>query len=293
MRDGKPVAHDGEPRRGAGRRPGLLQLACLALSWVACSLDGTPFARLEAEPARTASADPRESAAQDAQLNEFVARVVKDVDASWAEEFRRRDKPYRSATPVPFSQPVPARCLEFDAPAVDTANALVTAPASGTAPAAQGCPEANGVPIDLPFQRALETRFGSEAAAPQTYAIAHAMGHHVQRVLGLDREVARLVAKRPVATPAVTLQLELQADCFAGIWARRTKTRDLLDRTQVERALRQASEEGAAQLLSKDRDQAAPLETFTYAIPRRRVYWFGKGFTSAKIEDCDTFQPEP
>jgi predicted metalloprotease len=71
-----------------------------------------------------------------------------------------------------------------------------------------------------------------------------------------------------------------------------TKTRDLLDRTQVERALRQASEEGAARLLAKDRDQAAPLETFTYAIPRRRLYWFGKGFSTAKVEDCDTFQSE-
>jgi uncharacterized protein len=187
---------------------------------------------------------------------------------------------------------MPARCLVVNAPATGTANAAATAAASGTAPAEPSCPEANGVPIDLAFQRALETRFVSEAVAPQVYAIAHAMGHHVQRVLGLDREVARLLADRPVAAHAVTLQLELQADCLAGIWARVTKARDLLDRTQVERALRQASEEGTAQLLSKDRDRAAPLETFTYAVPRRRLYWFGKGFGSAKVEDCDTFQPD-
>jgi predicted metalloprotease len=71
-----------------------------------------------------------------------------------------------------------------------------------------------------------------------------------------------------------------------------TKTRDLLDRTQVERALRQASEEGTDRLLDKARDQAEPLETFTYAVPRRRLYWFGKGFANAKVEDCDTFQSE-
>jgi len=292
MRDSKPGARGGKPRGGAGCGRPLLQLGCLVLTWTACSLDGTPFARVEAEPARTGSAALAESAAKDAQLNEFVARVVKDVDASWVEEFRRRDKPYRSATPVPFSQPVPARCLVANAPAAGTANAAATAAASGPAPAEPACPDVNGVPIDLAFQRALETRFGSEATAPQAYAIAHAMGHYVQRVLGLDSEVARLVAEHPVSAHAVTLQLELQADCLAGIWARKTKTRDLLDRTEVERALRQASEEGAARLLSKDRDQAAPLETFTYAIPRRRQYWFAKGFTSAKVEDCDTFQPE-
>ena len=267
------------------------------MAWTACSLDGTPFARLEAEPARTGSADAPLRAAKDAQLNEFVARVVKDVDAIWVEEFQRRDKPYVSATPVPFSQPVPARCIHVNPPA-SGANAAATAPAGSTAPAIATaaadptCPDAHGVPIDLEFQRALQTRFGSEAAAPQVYAIAHAMGHHVQRVLGLDREVARVVAERPVAAHAVTLQLELQADCLAGIWARMTKTRDLLDRTQVERALRQASEEGTDRLLDKARDQAEPLETFTYAVPRRRLYWFGKGFANAKVEDCDTFQSE-
>ncbi|HKO92006.1 MAG TPA: neutral zinc metallopeptidase [Polyangiaceae bacterium] len=262
MRDSKPGARKREPPPGKRRDRGLWALACCALAWAACSLDGTPFARLEAEPARSGNADVTLSAAPDPQLNEFVARVVKDVDATWVEEFRRRDKPYVSATPVPFAQP-----------------------------AAAG-PDAHDVPIDLGFQRALETRFGGEAAAPRAYAIAHAMGHYVQRTLGLDREVARLVADRPVAAHAVTLQLELQADCFAGIWARMTKTRDLLDRTQVERALRQASEEGATRLLAKDRDQPAPLETFTYAVPRRRLFWFGKGFAHAKVEDCDTFQPD-
>jgi len=273
-------------------------LVCLALAGTACSLDGTPFARLEAEPARAGNTDAPLRAAKDVQLNEFVARVVKDVDTSWVEEFRRRDKPYVSATPVPFSQPVPARCSNVNAPASGTANAATTAPATGTAlavataPVEAGCPDAHGVPVDFDFQRALQTRFGSEASAPQAYAIAHAMGHHVQRVLGLDREVASLVADRPVAAHAVTLQLELQADCLAGIWARMTKSRDLLDRTQVERALRQASEEGAAPLLANDRDQAARLETFTYAVPRRRLFWFGKGFANAKVEDCDTFQPD-
>jgi len=92
-----------------------------------------------------------------------------------------------------------------------------------------------------------------------------------------------------VASHSVELALELQADCFAGIWARVTKSKDLLTREQVEPALRQISEVGTERQLAKERERKPVLETFTYAIPRRRTYWFAKGFTSAKLEDCDTF----
>jgi len=118
------------------------------------------------------------------------------------------------------------------------------------------------------------------------------MGHHVQRVLGLDREAARLVAGRPAATHSVQLQLELQADCLAGVWTRVTKAKDLLDRDHVEEALKQASEVGTERRLSQEKEQRSTSESFTYAIPRRRLYWFAKGFNSARVEDCDTFDTE-
>jgi predicted metalloprotease len=231
----------------------------------ACSRDKQRFDQVAAEPVRGASAPE-----SDAQLKQLVRRVVTDVDALWTLDFQRRNKPYVRATELVFSDATAAPCA---APSTLTDSR---------------CNDAHSVFIDLDFLRALGVRFGGDARAPQTYAIVHAMGHHVQRVLGLDGEAQKLLANRPVATHAVELQLELQADCFAGVWARVTSQKDLLDRTQVERALHQASDLGTERELAAPR--AAPhRESFTYAVPRRRLYWFGKGFAKAKIEDCDTF----
>jgi predicted metalloprotease len=154
------------------------------------------------------------------------------------------------------------------------------------------CEDEQAVYIDLDFQRALQARYGKQAVPSQSYAIAHAMGHHVQRVLGLDREAARLVAGRPVAAHSVELQLELQADCLAGVWTRVTKLKDLLDREHVEEALKQASDVGAERRITQEKEHRAVSESFTYAIPRRRLYWFAKGFNSARVEDCDTFDTD-
>ena len=247
-------------------------IAGWALAVAACSWEGGSFDRLEAEPARGVNAGASNDSGADAQIDAFVARVVSDVDQTWARDFQRRNKPYVAARPVSVSARSPNPC-------------------AGVGPSADPkCRDAQAVYIDFDFQRALHERFGGEAAAPQTYAIAHAKGHHVQKVLGLDRKAAELVASRPVAAHAVELQLELQADCLAGIWTRVTKSTGTLGREQVERALRQASEVGEQRRLDQPRDAAPLLETFTYAIPRRRLFWFGKGFASAKVEDCDTFE---
>jgi predicted metalloprotease len=244
------------------------RIACGALCLAACSLDGDTIDHLEAEPARTASA--ASTAALDAKLEAFVSRVVSDADRSWASDFQRRNKPYVAAKVVPFSDQAPNPC-------------------AGIADVDPKCQDAQAVYVDFDFQRALAARLGKDAGPAQAYVIAHAVGHHVQRVLGMDREAARLVATKPVAAHSVELSLELQADCLAGIWARVTKSKDLLAREQVETALRQTSEVGTERHLAKQKKQKSTLETFTYAVPRRRTYWFAKGFISAKVEDCDTF----
>ncbi|MEO8177315.1 MAG: neutral zinc metallopeptidase [Deltaproteobacteria bacterium] len=248
------------------------RIACWALSLSACSLDRGTFDRPLAEPAGRSSTASAAAAATDAALEAFIGRVVKDVDQSWASDFQRRNKPYVAAQAVAFSTQAPSSC-------------------AGIGARDPKCQDQQAVYIDLDFQRALLARFGKEAGPPQAYAIAHAMGHHVQRVLGMDREASRLLASKPIAAHAVKLQLELQADCFAGVWTRVTKQRGLLEREQVEQALRQASEVGTERQLAADGDQQS-VETFTYAIPRRRLYWFAKGFTTAKVEDCDTFSTE-
>ncbi|MEY4543892.1 MAG: hypothetical protein RL685_87 [Pseudomonadota bacterium] len=248
------------------------RIACLALFLAACSLDGGAGARLEAEPTRSTGGDTgaNPGASSDADLAAMIARIVQDVDQSWAGDFRRRNKPYQAAHVVTFSERAPNPCAR-----------------AGLSLAAQ-CQDPGAVYVDLDFQRALRQRYGKDAGASQAYTLAHAMGHHVQKVLGLDREAARLVANRPVAAHSIDLQLELQADCLAGVWTRVSKS-GALPREQVEEALKQASEVGAQRRLDRDRDQPAAYETYTYAIPRRRVYWFAKGFGTAKVEDCDPF----
>jgi predicted metalloprotease len=250
------------------------RIAGLALCLAACSLEGRSTARLEAEPSRgpgSASTAGSAGAAQDAELQAFASRVVLDADQSWAGDFRRRKKPYQAAHAVTFSARAPNPCARV-----------------GLVPAGDECQEKGAVYVDLDFQRALQRRYPDEAAAPQAYAIAHAMGHHVQKVLGLDTKAAGLVRERPVAAHSVELQLELQADCLAGVWARVSKS-GLLPRERVEEALRQASDVGTQRRLEQE---ARPLETFTYAIPRRRLYWFAKGYGTAKLEDCDPFANE-
>lgn len=248
------------------------RIACWALCLSACSWTGGSFDRPEPEPPRSGTASAGGAQASEADLEALAARVVKDADQIWAADFKRRNKPYTSAKAM-FSEPAVAPCA-----------------AKGGADAK--CDDSQGVYIDLDFQRSLQQRYGKEAAAPQSYAIAHAMGHHVQRVLGLDREAARLVAGRPVAAHSVELQLELQADCLAGVWTRVTKAKDLLDREHVEEALKQASDVGTERRIAQEKEQRAVSESYTYAIPRRRLYWFAKGFNSARLEDCDTFDTD-
>jgi predicted metalloprotease len=247
------------------------RIACWALWLTACSWTRGSFDRPEPEPSRSSAGTPA-AQASDADLETFAARVVKDADASWGADFKRRNKPYTSARAV-FAEPSATPC-------------------SATELAEKKCENAQAVYIDLDFQRALQGRYGKEAVAPRAYAIAHAMGHHVQRVLGLDREAARLVSGRPVAAHSVELQLELQADCLAGVWARVTKSKDLLAREHVEDALKQASDLGAERRIVQEKERRALTESFTYAIPRRRLYWFAKGFNSARVEDCDTFDTD-
>lgn len=231
---------------------------------------GTP----SAEPSRNprSSAQPA-SAAEAAELEAFVASVVKDVDAMWTLDFRSRTTRYVSADPVLIDAPAKADC----GPGL-----------------ALGRPDCFGTPrtfIDLSFLHGLDARFGDEADGAKAYAIAHEMGHHVQRVLGLDQKLDALLAEKPVASHWAEVQLELQADCFAGVWSRRAEPRHLIEPMQIESSIRHTSEFGTERRLERRSDAESPGENFTYAIPRRRIYWFAQGYAHGEIDDCDTFAP--
>jgi predicted metalloprotease len=208
----------------------------------------------------------------DERLNGFVLSVAKDVVALWAGDFRRRNKPYTAGEPVLLDSLSKSDC----GPGVDLERA--------------DCFGSDKVFIDLPFQHALEERYGADAAGAQAYVIAHEYGHHVQRVLGLDQKIESLLANKKVASHWVRVELELQADCLAGVWTRRTKQQHL-GPTQIEASVRRTSELGTERRLIERSDAESQGESFTYAIPRRRIYWFAQGYAHGEIDDCDTFAP--
>ena len=213
------------------------------------------------------------SAEETAELDAFVASIVKDIDAMWTRDFRRRTTPYTSAALTLIDEPSRDDCgpgITFGRP---------------------DCFGNSGAFIDRSFLRGLDRRFEDEANGAKTYAIAHEMGHHVQRVLGLDKKLEAQLAEKPVASHWAEVQMELQADCFAGVWSRRAEPEHLLEPTQIESSIRHTSELGTERRLApRDKDESVG-ETFTYAIPRRRIYWFAQGYAHGEIDDCDTFAP--
>lgn len=227
-----------------------------------------------AEPAQERGLpDGPASPEEAAQLEAFVRSVVTDIEAMWTRVFQRRSTRY-----------VPAQLVLVDVPAkADCGPGLEL-----------GRPECLGVNesyIDLSFLRGLDARFGDEAHGAKVYAIAHELGHHVQRVLGLDRKLESLLLEKPVARHWTTIQMELQADCLAGVWIRRAEPQHLVGPTQIEASIRHTSDLGMERHRALPRD-AEPLgENFTYAIPRRRIYWFAQGYAHGELDDCDTFAP--
>jgi predicted metalloprotease len=213
------------------------------------------------------------SAAEAAELEAFVASVVKDADAMWTRDFRRRTAQYAPAEPVLIDAPSGADC------------------GPGLALGRPDCFGTNRTFIDRSFLRGLDARYGDQADGAKAYAIAHEMGHHVQRVLGLDKKLNALLTEKPVASHWAEVQIELQADCLAGVWSRRAEPQHLVEPTQIESSIRHTSELGTERRLTRRSDAESPGESFTYAIPRRRIYWFAQGYAHGEIDDCDTFAP--
>ena len=221
-------------------------------------------------PSSTPETAARRAAEVDPELDAFIRGVVKDVDTLWTRDFKRRKKPYSSAEPVFLDAAKPSDC------------------GPGLALGRQECNGAQKVYVDLSFHRALSERFGAEAQGVQAYVIAHEMGHHVQRVLGLDTKIDALLVDKPVASHWAEVQIELQADCFAGVWTRRAEPRGLVAPADIEAAIRRAGELGTERRIDHAENRT---ESFTYAIPRRRIYWFAQGYEHGEVDDCDTFAP--
>jgi predicted metalloprotease len=150
------------------------------------------------------------------------------------------------------------------------------------------CPADQKVYLDLEFFDQLATRFGAPGEFAQAYVIAHEIGHHVQNLTGIDRQVRQLQQSRPDQANALSVLMELQADCFAGLWGHSTARRNLLEPGEVEDGLRAAASIGDDAIQRQTSGRVRP-ESFTHGSAAQRVEWLRRGLQATRVEECDTF----
>ena len=207
------------------------------------------------------------------ELAEFVSVVLADTEDTWGALFSQAGGSYQEPTLVLFSGAVESAC--------------------GFAQAAMGpfyCPADRKVYIDLGFYQDLRTTMGAPGDFAQAYVIAHEVGHHVQNLLGLSDKVHSMRQRlSPADYNNLSVRLELQADCFAGLWANHAdRTRHILEQGDVEEALNAASMIGDDRLQQQSRGYVTP-DSFTHGSSKQRVRWFRTGLQAGSVQACDTF----
>ena len=209
------------------------------------------------------------------ELADFTSVVLASTEDSWRQIFEQAGHSYRDPQLVMFSGNVQSAC--------------------GYAQSAMGpfyCPGDSKVYIDLDFYRDLAQRFSAPGDFAQAYVVAHEVGHHVQNLLGVEEDTRRQREQMNEADAnALSVKVELQADCFAGIWANRLVAQNAdvtLEPGDIEEALGAASAIGDDRLQQQSTGRIVP-DSFTHGSSEQRVRWFRKGFDSGKPEMCDTF----
>lgn len=203
------------------------------------------------------------------EAGRFASDAFSDAQNVWANLLGRE---YRPATLVLFSDATTSGC--------------------GFAQAATGpfyCPADDKVYIDLTFFNELHRRFGAPGDFAQAYVLAHEVGHHLQNVLGIEREMRRAQQARPERANELSVRMELQADCLAGVWGHSTARRQLLDPGDVEEGLAAAAAIGDDRLQNQSTGRVAP-ESFTHGSSAQRVEWLRRGLDTGSVEACDTFR---
>jgi hypothetical protein len=264
-----------EDRRGGGIPLGVAGggLGTVVLVLLALFFGFDPGAIIQTEaPSVHRPSDAPASSPREDPLRDFVSVVLADTEDVWAELFRKMNRQYREPKLVLFSGAVQSAC--------------------GMAGAAVGpfyCPPDHKVYLDLEFFRALRDRFRAPGDFAQAYVIAHEVGHHVQTLLGITEKAAaaRQRADRSEAN-AISVRTELQADCFAGVWAHHAQAaRQVLEAGDLEEALNAAAAIGDDRLQRQTRGQVVP-ESFTHGSSAQRVRWFKRGFDGGDVRRCDS-----
>jgi predicted metalloprotease len=210
---------------------------------------------------------PVQESGVEAERADFMSFVLDDAQAAWT----RTLPGYRDAKLVLFREVVSSAC--------------------GNAQSAMGpfyCPGDERVYVDLGFFDELSRRFGAPGDFAQAYVLAHEIGHHVQNITGTERRVRELQRANPEHENALSVRLELQADCYAGVWAYSTARRDLLERGDLDEGLGAASAVGDDRIQEMSGSSVRP-ESFTHGSAAQRKEWFQRGYRSGDAEQCDTF----
>ena len=212
-----------------------------------------------------------EQSPAEAKEVQFVSFVLDDVQHTWAQVLPKYGTQYHDARLVLFRDAVNSGC--------------------GSAQAAMGpfyCPIDQKVYLDLGFYDELSQRFGAPGDFAQAYVLAHELGHHVQHLMGTDARVRELQDRRPEQANALSVRLELQADCYAGVWGAATQQRNILDPGDIEEGMGAAASVGDDRLQRQSTGSVHP-ESFTHGTSAQRVSWFKRGFQSGDPNSCDTF----
>jgi predicted metalloprotease len=204
--------------------------------------------------------------------DKFISCVVTNVQRFWAQKLEREGQHYAPAHLVLFSSATPSGC--------------------GTASAATGpfyCPRDGKVYLDLGFFHELTARFhASGGDFAQAYVVAHEYGHHVQDLLGIERKVRLAERDDPRARNPLSVRLELQADCFAGVWGHSAYEKGTVSRAEIAQALDAAAAVGDDRIQKEVQGRVSP-ETFTHGSAAERTHWFETGMRTGDLDACDTF----
>jgi uncharacterized protein len=262
-----------EDRRGM-RIGGGLGIGGIAIVVIAYFLGFDPAAVLNVAEQVAPQSDARQApqGAPTDEMGQFVAKVLGSAEAVWGKVFQQSNSPYRAATLVLYEGQVRSAC--------------------GMGQSASGpfyCAADEKLYLDLAFFRDLQTRFGAPGDFAQAYVIAHEVGHHVQKLTGVFQKLEAARAGASVAERnRLSVRLELQADCFAGVWGHHAGTMNQLESGDIAEALNAATAIGDDRLQRQGQGHVVP-ESFTHGTSAQRVSWFKRGMDTGRPQDCDTF----
>ncbi|MBX3673523.1 MAG: neutral zinc metallopeptidase [Burkholderiales bacterium] len=265
-----------EDRRGGMGAKGTIGIGTIVIALIAWYFGIDPQTVLDVAQVAAPPEQRQEAPAQGGPRDEmsvFVSRVLASTEDTWEGVFREGGSSYRAPKLVLFTGATPSAC--------------------GTGQAAMGpfyCPGDEKVYIDLSFYRDLRDRFRAPGDFAQAYVIAHEVGHHVQKLLGISAKVDGMRGRVSEAQfNRLSVRTELQADCFAGVWAHRAqRERGLLEPGDLEEGLGAAAAIGDDRLQRQSGGSVVP-DSFTHGSSAQRVRWFRAGFDGGSLKACDTF----